>query len=138
MLVAELVLEYIKALIWPLFMLFIFLRYYEVIAHLIPRSKIRITLYGIEIETTLSELEQVTFQNLGGSLSPKQMELLNRLFKEGPIYFNRGIPKDSRIWIRPVMNAGLIKTLPERAHLGETQALDLTPLGKLLMRKRTQ
>jgi hypothetical protein len=135
----ELVLKYIEAFVWPLTVLIIAVIYRGFITSTLPnllsRSKIKISLFGVEFETSLPELESVTKAVVGGSLTKDQLDLLRRIRKEGPVSYEAGeIPKRDREWIRPIMNAGLIMTMPPGAHLGEATGLSLTPLGVLLMR----
>ncbi len=133
----ELILEYIKVLIWPVTVSLLLLVYRNAIISILPQSKIKVSLFGLEVETTLPELETITLATLGGRLDSLQLALLTRLADEGPIsYGEAGIPKDDRKWVRPLMNAGLVMTNPVGAHLGEAEGLNLTPLGELLMRPR--
>jgi hypothetical protein len=131
----ELVLEYVKVLIWPITITILLFAYRNAIISVLPKSRIKVSLFGLEVETTLPELETITLATLGGHLNNKQLHLLTRMANEGPIaYEEGGIPKDDRKWIRPLMNAGLIMTTPVGAHLGEADGLALTPLGSLLVR----
>jgi hypothetical protein len=134
---AEIILKYLEVLVWPATLTLILLRYRDPILSLLQKSKIKLSLYGVEVETTLSELETITLATLGGNLDNKQLELLVHIANEGRIsYGKEGIPKDDREWIRPVMNAGLIMTTPQGARVGEAEGLALTPLGSLLMRAK--
>jgi hypothetical protein len=138
---AELVLKYVIALIWPVTLIILLLSFRRTLSSLLftllPKSKIKLSLFGIEVETTLPELETVTLATLGGSLDKQQLELLRRLANEGPISYEPiGVPKDQRKWIRPIRNAGLVKSIPVNAYLSETETLELTPLGSLLIRSR--
>lgn len=118
MAVAELVLRYVEVLVWPVTVTVLLFTYRDAIVAILPTSKIKVSLYGFEIETTLQELKDVTLATLGGDLSSRQRNLLEEIAKEGPKSFEKGeIPKEDRKWIRPIMNAGLIMTQPAEVHL---------------------
>lgn len=131
---AQITLKYLEVLIWPATLTMILFIYRDSIVALLQRSKIKLSLYGFEVETTISELETVTQLTIGGDLDQKQLELLSTLKRDGSVDFRpKGIPKNDRKWIRPIMNAGLIMTLPEGAHLGSAKGLKLSPLGGFLV-----
>jgi len=140
---AELVLKYVTALIWPATVVILLLSFRKALISalptLLPKSKFKISLFGVEVEITVPELESTTLATLGGQLDERQLALLNRLFKEGPIsYSTTGISEDERRWIRPIRNAGLVKTNPTDTYLAKAQSLELTPLGNLLMRSKSR
>lgn len=130
-------LELLKIIIWPLTVLAVVLMLRGYLGPLLPRSKIKVSLFGIEIETTLAKLESATMASVGGELDSRQLELLRTLEREGRVRYQDGVPKEDREWVRPIMNAGLISTEPQEAHLGKANALVLTPLGRLLVQHQT-
>lgn len=135
----EIVLELVKSLAWPVTAVILLLAYRKAILALLPESKIKVSLFGMEVETTFPELETATLATLGGHLTGKQLDLLETIATQGPVsYENDGIPKEDRKWIRPLMNAGLVMTIPPGEHLGQAEGLALTPLGSLVMRPRLQ
>jgi hypothetical protein len=135
--IPELVLEFVKALAWPITLAILLFAYRDAIISLLPKSKVKVSLFGLEVETTFPELEIVTLAMLGGHLSEKQLDLLANIAERGPVSYDKGgIPADDRKWIRPLMNAGLIMTIPSGEHLGQAEGLALTPLGSLIMRPR--
>jgi hypothetical protein len=104
---ADLVLKYIEVLKWPVTLLILLLIYRKAITSLLtsvlPKSKIKISLFGVEIETTLSELKSISLASLGGSLKVKQLDLLRRLGSEGAIHYGpEGILGDQCKLIRPM------------------------------------
>ena len=135
----ELVLEFVKALAWPVTVVILLFAYRGAIISLLPKSKIKVSLFGLEVETTFPELETVTLATLGGRLDERQLDLLTSIANRGSVSYGKGgISADDRKWIRPLMNAGLIMTIPSGEHLGQAEGLALTPLGSLLMRPRLQ
>jgi hypothetical protein len=137
--VSQLVLEFVKVLIWPVTLILLLFVYRDAILTLLPKSKIKITLFGLEVETSLPELETITLSMLGGQMDQRQLHLLTTLVNDGPVSYDKaGVPGEERNWIRPLMNAGLIMTLPAGEHLGKAEGLALTPLGTLLMRPKLQ
>jgi hypothetical protein len=132
---AKLILEYTHVLVWPVTISLLLLLYRDTIVSILPKSKIKVSLFGLEVETTLSELETITLATLGGHLNDKQLSLLKQLAGKGTIFFGeKGISKEDRKLIRPIRNAGLVMTDPIDAHLKEAESLSLSPLGTLVMR----
>ncbi len=143
MTIAELILEYLKVLTWPVVILVLFLTYRKAILTLLPKSKIKISVFGIAVEVSEMDLSNAAARNfellgegLKGQSQLKQQKLLHFLSKEGQIPFpdNLRDKEEREQVVRPVMNAGLVMTVPRRAHLLEAEGLELTPLGKMLMK----
>ena len=98
-------------------------------------SKIKVVLFGVEVETTLSELQSATTEYLGRKLTPKQSNLLKSLYQEGErLLGSNQLSSEERQEVRSLRNASLIRTLPEDAHLADAKSLRLTALGDFLMR----
>jgi hypothetical protein len=132
MTVARLFLEFAQVIIWPLTIGILLIVYRDVIKELIPKSKVRVSLFGLQVETTLPELETITLAALGGHLEDRQLELLTRISFAGLLSIAPS--RDERLWVRPLVNAGLIMTSPAGAHLKDASGLALTPLGNLVMK----
>jgi hypothetical protein len=64
--IAQLVLEYLSKLAWPLVAIFLALRFRSVIAGLIPGAKVKFSISGVTVETTLAELERSVSESLRG------------------------------------------------------------------------
>ena len=136
----ELILEYVKALAWPIVAVFTLLKYRDVISGLIQKSKVKLSLFGVEIETKISDLEQRLMAPVGGKLTDQQWALLHKIATTGPVAVAQAGYKmqmqGDLPWIRPVRNAGLIVTLPDGKYIEQAEQIALTPLGQLLMHKK--
>ena len=136
----ELILEYIKVLVWPVIVIFTLVMYRDLIAGLIHKSKVKLSLFGVEIETKISDLEQMLMAPVGGKLTGQQWALLQKIAMRGPVAiaaegYKMHMQGDLQ-WIRPVRNAGLIITLPDGKYIEQAEQIALTPLGSLLMKER--
>ncbi len=134
---AEIILEYARVLVWPVTSIVLIILLRPLLGRLLGGSRITISLFGIEVETTIPELEQATTEYIGGQLTDEQMSLLQKLFDDGQQPCASGVPSDERPRIRPLRNAGLLMTEPRGAHLHGAEALRLTALGEFLVRHRT-
>jgi len=140
MAIAELVLKYIEALIWPVTAVIFLVLYHDPILALLEKSKITLSLFGVSVEMTLSQLESSMTAPLGGVLTPQQWDLLKEIAEHGNISvkdkgFVMSMQKDLP-WIRPVRNAGLIMTLPDGEYIEQAKEIAMTPLGELLMQAK--
>ena len=135
------ILEYLKIIIWPTIVIFALIRYREVIEEAFYRSKVKLSLFGFEIEIKISDLEQSMIATVGGTLSNQQWGLLEKIHKDGPVSVSTEGYKMSMqadlSWIRPIRNAGPLMSLPDGEYIEEAEELDLTPLGKLLIESKT-
>jgi hypothetical protein len=79
----ELLLRYIVELKWPFTIIVLLIIFRKTLTRFLTSyalgSKIRISLFGVEVETTLRELENISIATLGGRLNAKQQELLTQL-----------------------------------------------------------
>jgi hypothetical protein len=140
MAIAELVLKYIEALIWPVIAVIFLILYRDPILALLEKSKVTLSLFGISIETTLSQIESSLMAPLGGMLTPRQWELLEEIKEHGSISVkSKGfvmLMQGDLPWIRPIRNAGLIMTLPDGKYIEQADEIVLTSLGELLMQAK--
>jgi len=85
----ELFIQYLAQLKWPVVLVTFLLAFRTPLAKLRGSitlgSKVKISLFGVEVETTLQELENVSIATLGGSMDSNQRDLLTRLGTTGPI-----------------------------------------------------
>jgi len=114
----ELFLRYLAELKWPVVVVILLLAFRKPLGTLLASitlgSKVKISLFGVEVETTLQELENVSIATLGGSMDLNQRDLLTRLGTTGPIvYTPKGVPTNQQCWIRPLRDAGLVETQPK-------------------------
>jgi hypothetical protein len=127
--IAQLILGFVQALIWPLVALIIFLRYRSVINSLIPHSKLKFSIAGVTIETSLDTIERSVEESFRGRrLSTSQWTWLQRLRDEGRVPYDRNYYKE----LRPMRNTGLIREHPE-GWLSAAKEIEITTLGRLLL-----
>lgn len=127
--IAKLIQGYLQILVWPCVTLFLLIRYRDVIQSLIPRSKVKLTISGVTVETTLETLERSVEASLRGRpLSQEQWAWLKRLRDEGRIAYDH----DYYDQLRPLRNSGLIREHPE-GWLSNSKEIEITALGKLLL-----
>jgi hypothetical protein len=134
----ELFLRYVGELKWPLTIIILLIVFRKTLARFLTSyalsSKVKISLFGVEVETTLRELEDISIATLGGRLNDKQQELLTVLSHNELIKYEKGVPEDEWNWIIPLRNAGIIETQPTGAYLRDAQSLKLTALGSLMVK----
>jgi len=125
----ELILEYVRVLVWPAVALAVAFWYRSIIAALIPGSRIKFSISGVEFETSLSELERSVEESLRGrKLTEAQWRWLHKLRDEGRSTYDHSTYAD----LRPLRNAGLIREHPEGTLTSATE-IDITHLGRLLV-----
>lgn len=125
----ELLLEYVTVLVWPAVVLLIALTYRKLLVRLFPGSRVRLVISGVEIETTIPELESsISYSLRGKELTPKQWEYLHELLKHDPQPYDH----NEYATLRPLRNAGLIREDPEGT-LTDAKEISITPLGRLLL-----
>lgn len=141
---AELILKYVQALVWPAVVVLALIIYHDaILAALTSVPKVKISLFGVEFEITLPELEESLTAAVGDVLEDKQWDLLEQIEQSGQLSVTeknlnlRSMDGHLR-WVRPIRNAGIIKTLPEGEYIESAEYLVLTPLGKLLMKARKE
>jgi hypothetical protein len=123
-------LSHLEALAWPLVALTAIVLYREVLSRLVPGSRIKLTILGVTVETTLPVLEQSVTESLGGrKITANQLAILKKLKAEGRTKFDR----DSLSAARPLRNAGLIRFYPEDGFLESADEIEITTLGRLLI-----
>lgn len=127
--IARLLLDYVRALLWPSVAVFALVAYRGILASVIPGSKVKFTVSGITIETELRTLERSVTESLRGRrLTPEQWLWLRKLREEGRVrYDHQNYPL-----LRPLRNAGLLREHPE-GHLTAAEEIEITALGSLLL-----
>jgi hypothetical protein len=129
---AQLFLEYTKVLAWPLIALTALLLYKKIITGLVPGSKVKFTLSGFSIETSLPVIEQSVTDSLDGqTLTEEELALLKKLRNDGRITFERSATNIKMA--RSLRNAGLIKHYPRGGFLQDARQIEITILGRLLV-----
>ncbi len=131
-------LKLLDVLIWPATTVFLSIVFRRPLSNLVSRSeKVKVSIFGVSFESTISELERTISASLGGKFTQEHWDLISSAEEQGAItYEPPGVPKDRRDLVRETMNAGLVMTLPRRAHLGDALGIAATPLGRLLLQAR--
>lgn len=128
----DLLLEFVKALAWPVVAFLIACFYREVLRRLAPGSRLKFSISGVEFETSVPELEQSVEESLRGrKLTEEQWSWLRKLRDHGRSIYDPA----SYETLRPLRNAGLIREHPEGT-LTNAKELEITHLGRLLVNAR--
>ncbi len=126
--------EYLKVLSWPVVALTALFVLRPALNQLLSGSTLKVSIAGVEIETTLPEIRSIISEQIGGDISEAECRLLIRLVEDGEIRYRSGTSKEDRKLLRPLRNAGLIMTIPRQAFLADAKSVQLTSLGKLYSR----
>ena len=135
MTLAELI-EIVKTVIWPIVAL---IGIWVLRRHILPflsGSKVKLSLFGQAIETTLPELGRIIEEQTGGSLTVEEKQYLDYLYGQGIKEYPNGMTSDERKLIRPLRNYGLVMTIPRNSFLGDAKSIQLTSLGRLYMQAK--
>jgi hypothetical protein len=128
-------LELLKIVIWPIVALVGIFAIRPSLAALLSGSKVKLSLFGQSIETTLPELGRIIEEQTGGILSAPQIQYLDELHQRGlKEYSNKPTPQELKL-LRPLRDYGLIMTSPY-SFLADAAAVQLTSLGRLYMTAR--
>jgi hypothetical protein len=105
------------------------------IGALLSGAKVKLSIAGQSIETTLPELKQVIEEQTGEPLSAEHVNYLAFLQRDGAKQYPAGVEKgEERKFLRPLRNAGLVTTVPRNVFLQEAKAVELSALGRLYLR----
>jgi hypothetical protein len=101
--------------------------------------KVRVSVAGQVIETTLAEIKEVFQEQVGDSFTEAQLDYLAQLRRRGTIQFQSHAEKVGLLTLlRPLRNAGLIHAVPRTAPaLGDATGVQLSALGRLYLRARS-
>jgi hypothetical protein len=121
--------------VWPLVTLVSLFVVRPHIGQLLSGAKIKLSIGGQIIETTLPVLQQIIEEQAGEVLSKEHKEYLSDLQHEGcKLYASGVIDSNERKILRPLRNNGLIQTIPRNSFLNEAKAIELSALGRLYLR----
>lgn len=130
-------LRLIEIVIWPAVALAAILAVRPHLSTLLSGAKIKLTIAGQSIETTLPELKQIFEEQAGEALSVEHVAYLTSLIRGGSRQYPSGIEKsEERRFLRPLRNAGLILAVPRNAFLQDARAIEISALGRLYLRAR--
>lgn len=131
-------LKLLEILAWPVVAVFAIIVVRPQIARLLSGAKVKLSIAGQAIETTLPELKEVLEEQAGEPLSAKHVAYLLELQREGTKYYSNGVKNsDERKFLRPLRNNGLVLTVPRNAFLADANGIELSALGRLYLRAKT-
>ena len=119
---------------WPLVALIAIFVVRPHLTALMSKSRIRLSIFGQTIETTLPELQAVIEEQAEGNLTTEQLRYLNELQQLGRRSYANGVPVDDQRFLRVLRNAGLITTTPRDSYLANASAITLSALGRAFIR----
>ncbi|HET6261214.1 MAG TPA: hypothetical protein VFG99_03110 [Chloroflexia bacterium] len=131
---AEWWLKLIEIAIWPATVLVIALTFRSHLAAALSGGKIKVSIFGVELEIPLHELETITSTLVGGHLNEWQYNYLKELVKQDKTYQPGEMSDEDKELIRPMMRAALVTPKPLGAHLGKAESISLTQLGVHFMK----
>ena len=109
------------------------------LAALLSGAKVKLSIAGQSIETTLPELKEILEEQAGESLSAESIAYLSSLEREGAKQYESGINKsEERKLLRLLRNSGLVHTIPRNRFLQEATGIELSGLGRLYLRARAK
>ncbi len=132
--------QILQIVIWPIVVLIGIAVLRPHLGSILSGAKVSINLFGVSIETTVPELQQIIEQQAGEPLKDEQIQYLDNLAKSGAMQYPDGVKdihEHSEI-IRPLRNFGLVMTIPKNVSIGSAKSVTLTPLGHLYMRTRRE
>ena len=126
----------LQIILWPTVAIVALVFVRPHLSALMSKSKVKLSMFGQSIETTLPELEHVIEEQADGQLTEKHIQFLGSLSELGVKDYPSGIADEERKFLRPIRNSGLILTIPRNAFLSEARGLRLSALGRLYLRAR--
>ena len=128
----------INVLAWPVVALTAILVVRPHLGRLLSGAKVRLSIGGQSIETSLPELKEVLESQAGEHLSEENKDYLRNLLDHGPRAYVHGVTLErERQALRPLRNSGLVQTVPRNAFLHDATAIELSALGRLYLRAST-
>jgi hypothetical protein len=130
-------LRLLEIVLWPVLALVAIFVVRPHLSTLLSGAKVKLSIAGQSIETTLPELKQILEEQAGESLSADHVAYLTSLQRDGAKQYPSGIKQsDERKFLRPLRNSGLVLTVPRNAFLQDAQAMELSALGRLYLRAK--
>lgn len=131
-------LQFLEIVIWPVVVLIAIFIIRPHLSALFSGAKVRLSIAGQSIETTLPEMKQILEEQVVEHLTDEHVAFLTSLQKDGARQYSPGIKEsDERKFLRPLRNLGFIRTVPRNSFLSYAQAIELSGLGRLYLRART-
>lgn len=123
--------------LWPFVVLVALFVVKPILADLLSGTKVKLSISGQVIETTLPELRRVFEELASEPLTEKHINYLKGLRSSGTKEYPEGVQeRDEREFLRPLRNAGLIQTSPRGIRLKRATGIDLSALGRLFLQAK--
>lgn len=129
-------LHLVEILVWPVVVLVAIIVIRPHLSNLISGAKLKLTIAGLVIETTLPELKQILEEQIGEPLSPEQIEYLLERFRDGPKQYPSGVEASSTESSFGHFVMPALLTVPRNAFLRDATAIEISTLGRLYLRAR--
>jgi hypothetical protein len=127
-------LELLKIVVWPVVSMVALLAVRPSLAALLSGSRVKLTIAGQSIETTLPELKAMFEEQTTEPLTASHDEYLRELRSLGAKPYPKGVDDTkTRDFLRPLRNAGLIHTHPRGVRLKNANSISLSGLGRLYL-----
>ncbi len=129
----------LEIVIWPAITLTALFIIRPHLSTLLSGAKVKLSIAGQSIETTLPELKQILEEQTGETLTVEHIAFLDSLQHDGARQYPSGLEKsDDRKFLRPLRNSGLILTVPRNSFLRDAHAIELSGLGRLFLRAKQE
>ncbi len=121
---------------WPIVAIVIVRMLLPSMTQLLSGAKIRVSVAGQGLDTTLPELQRVFDDQRGEPLSDEQKSFLQDIDQRGPKLYENGClnEDEKKRIIRPLRNCGLILAKPRNAYLRDARLLEISDLGRLYLK----
>lgn len=120
---------YIDLLTWPLVAVVALFAYRRAIDRIVSADKVKITISGVAIETTLPVIEASITESLhGAKLNDEQWRWLRKLREDG----RTPVSDQDKILLRPLRDAALLRAYPP-GYLAAATHVEITSLGRMLV-----
>ena len=128
-------LHFLEIVLWPTVAISAILVLRPHLNTLLSGAKVKLSIGGQSIETTLPELKQIIEEQSGEALSLEQVSYLRSLQREGTKQYPSGVDtSQERKFLRPLRNAGLILSVPRNSFLRDATGVEISGLGRLFVR----
>lgn len=124
----------IQALAWPLVALVAIAVLPKQLRFLLPGAKVKLTVAGQSIETTVPELTQLVEETAAEVMTAELRAYLVELMRIGVKPYPDGLDRETREHLRPLRNAGLVLAVPKDVRLAKATGVQLSGLGRLYLR----
>ena len=132
----KMIVEILRIITWPITVIIAVFTLKPYLAQLLAGSKVKISLFGQSVETTLPELEGVVSEQAGGALTESEMNDLQKFYQQSVIEYPNGVESKEKEALRPLRNYGLIMTKPRGKSLGRAKSIQISALGRLVMKSK--